>query len=233
MSEYKLEATDRSIKGRDTAVLRAEGSVPAVVYGSGIEPKNITIDRNQFVKIYRRAGGSSLVELAIEGGSPIHVLIQDIQLHPIQDRVTHVDFRSIDMNKEIEATVNFEFVGEAAAVKSLGGTLMKSRDSVVIKCLPSKLIGSFEVDLSKLETFDDVIRLGDLDVPEGVELMDDANLMIVGVSAPRTEEEMEALEDDIEENVDAVEKEGEEGEKAEGEEGEGEKAPEGEKEESK
>ena len=176
MSEYTLEAKDRVVLGRDNAGIRAEGGVPAVVYGAGIKPKNITVDRNQFVKTYRQTGGSSIVELVVEGGAPIHVLVQDIQLHPIQDRVTHVDFLSVDMNKEIEATVNLVFVGESNAVKGLGGTLMKSRDSVVIKCLPSKLVGSVEVDLSKLATFEDVIRLGDLAIPEGAELMDDANL---------------------------------------------------------
>ncbi len=222
MLDIKLEAKDRSVFGRDTAVLREEGNVPAVVYGAGIEPKSITLDRNQFVKMYKQSGASSIVELVVEGASPIHVLIQDIQLHPIKDSVIHVDFLSVDMTKEIEATVSLEFVGEAPAVKALGGTLMTSRDTVDITCLPTKLVRSLMVDLSKLVTFDDVIRVGDLEVGEGVTIREEDNLMIVGVSAPRTEAEMEALDEvAAQETDDAAEgeekKDGEEG-AAEGEE---------------
>lgn len=234
MSENTLAAANRTVLGRKTAALRGAGSVPAVVYGAGLEPKNITIDRNQFIKTYKKAGGSSIIELSVEGESPLHVLIQDYQLDPVRDDVIHVDFRSIDMTKEIEATVSLEFAGESVAVKGLGGTLMKSRDSVTVRCLPSKLMRSFIVDLASLATFDDIFRISDLTVPEGVEILDDENLTIAVVAAPRTEAEMEALEEAVEEDVGAVEKEGEE--PAEGEEAkekEGEAAPAEEKKEEK
>jgi len=90
-------------------------------------------------------------------------------------------------------------------VKALGGTLVHSRDSVTIHCLPSQLVRDFKVDLSKLVTFDDVFRISDLDVPEGVTVVDDANLTIAVVTPPRTEAEMAALEDAVEENIGAVE----------------------------
>lgn len=212
MAEIILEAKNRKLLGRKNRILKDAGEVPAVVYGSGTEPKNISIDRNSFIKTYRSAGESTLVNLVIEQDEPVVVLIQDYQKDPIKDYITHVDFFVVDMNKKLEAVVDLVFVGESAAVKSLGGTLIRSRDSVTIKCLPSDLVREFEVDLSTLNTFDDVFHISDLNIPEGIEIIDDKDLTIAVVSAPRTQEEVEALEDSIEEDVESVEVEGEKSE---------------------
>ena len=222
MEEITLEAKNREIFGRKNRILKEAGEVPAVVYGSGIKPKNISIDRNSFIKTYRSAGESTLVNLVVEQDKPVAVLIQDYQKDPVKDDVTHVDFFAVDMNKELEAVVDLVFVGESVAVKSLGGTLVQSRDRVTIKCLPSKLVRGFEVDLSKLNTFDDVFHVSDLNVPEGVQIMDNLDLTIAVVAEPRTQAEVEALDDSVEEDIADVEvegekKEGEEGEKKEGE----------------
>lgn len=205
MNQHFLEAATRPQRGRKTNVLRAEGSVPAVVYGVGTEPRSIAVDHNQFIKTYQAAGESSVVELKIDNKDPLHVLIQDFELDPIRNEVIHIDFRSIDMNKEIEAEVDLEFVGDAPAVKSLGGTLITSRESVKIRCLPSKLMRSIQVDLGKFQTFDDVIRVGDLPVPDGVTILEAPNLSIAVVAPPRSEEEMKALDAAVEEDVSAVE----------------------------
>lgn len=204
MSENILEAKHRLEKGRKTDYLRAQGLVPGVVYGVDTEPQMITLDRNQLVKMYRAAGESSVIELKIDNGEALHVLIQDYQLDPLRNDFTHVDFRSIDMTKEIEAEVDLEFIGESAAVKGLGGTLVRSRDTIAVRCLPTKLVRSISVDISVLATFDDVVRISDLNLPEGVVATDDAELTIAVVSPPRSEAEMEALDAAVEENVGAV-----------------------------
>lgn len=217
MSEHILEAKTRIEKGRKTYTLRAAGSVPAVVYGSGTQPRNVSVDRNQFVKMYQEAGESSIVELKIDGGALLHVLIQDYQIDPLRTEFTHIDFRSIDMNKEIETEVELEFVGESAAVKALGGTFIPSLETVDIRALPSKLVRSIKVDISSLATFDDVIRVSDLQVPEGVTILSDVEQAVACVEPPRSEEEMKALDEAVEMDVSAVEvakekKEAEEGE---------------------
>lgn len=205
MSTFTLAADNRTLVGRKTLKLREEGKVPAVVYGSGTEPKMITVDRNQFVKTYKDAGESSIVELAIAGGSPLHVLIQDFQLDALRDEVTHIDFRSVDMTKEIEAEVELEFVGESMAVKALGGTFVPFKDSVAVKCLPSKLVRKIEIDISMLKTFDDVIRISDIMVPDGMMIDEDPNTTLAAVQAPRSEEEMADLDKAVELDVTAVE----------------------------
>lgn len=205
MSTFTLAADVRTLVGRKTSKLREEGKVPAVVYGSGTEPKMITVDRNQFVKTYKDAGESTIVELAVNGGSPLHVLIQDFQLDALRDEVTHIDFRSVDMTKEIEAEVELEFVGESMAVKALGGTFVPSKDSVLVKCLPSKLVRKLTIDISILKSFDDVIRISDITIPEGMTIEDDANTTLAAVQAPRSEEEMADLDKALELDVTAVE----------------------------
>lgn len=205
MSTFTLPANLRTAKGRKTNALRAEGNVPAVVYGSGTEPKMLTVDRVQFVKTYKDAGESSIIELAIDGASPLHVLIQDFQLDPLRDEVTHIDFRSVDMSKEIEAEVELEFVGESMAVKALGGTFVPSKDSVLVRCLPSKLVRKLSIDISILKSFDDVIRISDIALPDGMTIEDDGNTTLAAVQAPRSEEEMAELDKTVELDVAAVE----------------------------
>ncbi len=205
MSEHILNAQTRILVGRKTRQLRATGEVPAIVYGSGIEPSPITINRNAFLKTYGKAGESSIVELVIGENKPLHVLIQDTQIDPLLNEVTHVDFRSIDMNKEIEASVQLEVTGESPAVKALGGTLVLSRDYVTVRCLPIKLVRSLAVDISKLTTFEDSIRVKDLVIPEGMTILDQPTLSIAAVEAPRSEEEMAALDKAIEVDISTVE----------------------------
>jgi len=205
MSVFTLGATLRSEIGRKTNALRAEGKVPAIVYGSGTEPIMLTLDRNQFVKTYKDAGESSIIELAVDGATALHVLIQDYQLDPLRGEVTHIDFRSVDMTKEIEAEVELIFVGESLAVKALGGTFVSMKDSVAVRCLPTKLVRNIEIDISVLKTFDDIIRVEDISVPEGMIIDEDSQETLAAVQAPRSEEEMAELDKVVEVDVNAVE----------------------------
>ncbi|KKW28235.1 MAG: 50S ribosomal protein L25, partial [Candidatus Uhrbacteria bacterium GW2011_GWD2_52_7] len=95
MQHATLNAESRSIAGRKTDALRSEGKVPAVVYGFGIEPTSITVDRNEFIRVFSSAGNSTVVDLTI-GGTKHPVLIGDIQRDPLTNFVTHADFRRVD-----------------------------------------------------------------------------------------------------------------------------------------
>lgn len=202
METFSLKATQRELTGRKTDTLRTEGLVPAIVYGIGSEPKMITVEKVEFNRLYSEAGESSIVELAIEGSDVENVLIQDVQRDPLHGEVVHVDLRRIDMNKPVEASVSLEFVGESIAVKALGGTLVRAVEVIDIRCLPSKLVSSIEVDISKLETFDDVIHVSSLAIPEGIEVLTDMERTIATVNPPRVEEvPTEAPEDELPEGV--------------------------------
>ncbi|MBU1705690.1 50S ribosomal protein L25 [Patescibacteria group bacterium] len=212
----KLQATTRELQGRKNYILRNEGRVPGVVYGAGTTPLNIAVDHNTLAKLFRTAGESTLVEMQIEGGKTLNVLIQDIQKDPLREDIIHADFRAVDMNKPIEAEVKLKFIGEAPAVKVLGGTLVRPMESLLIRALPKDLMSVIEIDLSKLVTFDDAVRVSELVLPEGVEVLEEPNSTLALVAPPRSDEEMASLDKAVEADVSAVKVEGE---KKEGEEG--------------
>lgn len=219
MENLSLEAKQREVSKKELSQLREKGEIPAVIYGKDYKNQHLTIDQRAFDKIYEAAGESTLVNLLINGGEPITVIIQTVQLDPVQDTPLHVDFYKVKMDEVIETEVQLDFVGEAAAIKELGGMLLKGRDALNIKCLPKDLVKSIEVNISALNTFEDVIRLKDLDIPENIEVLDDFEFTIATVTPPRTEEELKALDEKVEVDVDSVEVEGAREEET-GEEGE-------------
>ncbi|NBS67547.1 50S ribosomal protein L25 [bacterium] len=204
MQHATIDAQKREITGRATDALRAAGSVPAVMYGFGTEPMNIVVDRNAFVKVYAQAGESTVVSLTIDG--VVHpVLIADVQRDPLTDFFTHIDFRRVDRSKKIEANIRIALVGESSAVKNLGGTLIQSLEELEVFALPDKLVSEIEVDIAKLATFYDVVRVSDIVVPEGIEVKNDAETAIASVQAPRSEEELAALNEAVDFDVSKVE----------------------------
>lgn len=175
--------------------VRSKGGIPAVLYGPGVTPVSVAVAYNDFDKLYQEAGESTLVDLSIDGNKPVKVLIQDVQYDPVTQRMAHVDFRQIRMDKEIETAVGLVFTGMAPAVKELGGTLSTPLSQIKIKCLPSHLLSSFDVDLSALKTFDVSIYVKDLKLPEGVICMDHGDTLVAKVSPSLTEEQIKAMEE--------------------------------------
>lgn len=184
----KLEAQAREATGRKTEGLRAEGIVPAVVYGLDKDAMNIQVARNEFDRVFKDAGESTVIELSIDGAVE-PVLVQEIQRDALTDFTTHIDFRRVDMNVKVDASIRLVMVGVAPAVKELGGTLVQSLDELEVMALPSALVSEIEVDATVLKTFDDAIHVSDLTIPEGIEVMTDPERTIATISAPRVEEE--------------------------------------------
>ena len=185
-----LEAKKR--EGRADMV-RAEGLVPAVVYGAEVEPMSIAIHPVVFDKVYQEAGESTIIDLTIEGEKEsTQVIIQDIQADPVKDTPLHVDFKRIKAGEEMTALVELEFVGDAPAVKEHGGTLVRSMDAVNVKCLPQDLISSIEIDLSGLTELDAHILVGDITPPNGVTITDNKDTLVVKIASPKSTEELEA-----------------------------------------
>jgi len=167
-----------------------------------------------FEKLYEQTGESNLIDLTLDSGEPVKVLVQDIQKHPVKDNIMHIDLLQINMSKEMFATLPITFVGESLAVKALGGTLNKGLDEVEIKCLPKDLVGHIEVDLSVLATFDDFVRVKDLVLPPGITVLDNQEVVVAKVSAPLTEEQIKAMEESGSADIASVVVEGEKKEDA-------------------
>lgn len=213
---FGLNVKTRKVTGKGVKNLRKQSLIPAVIYGKDVPPKNLVVEYLPFSRLYKEAGESTLIDLKIDEGAPVKVLIQEIQNDPMTGKFAHVDFRQIKMTEKIKAEVLLKFVGEAPAVKELGGTLVHSVDKIEIECLPQDLVHEIEVDISALKTFEERIHLKDLKIPAGIKVLADMNATVATVEAPLTEEELKAeLETPVAEKVEeveVVEKEKKEGE---------------------
>ncbi len=190
---YLLQAVTRTIKGEKS---REQGKLPAVTYGAGNETISLDLNYGDFLKLYKQAGDSSLIDLEIDGKNVGKVLVHEVQYNPVKDTPTHIDLRRIDMNKLMQAPVVLHFIGEALAVKAMGGTLVQNLSQVTVECLPKDLVSSIDVDLSSLKTFEDLVKVKDLVLSEGLTIVAPlGDVLVVKVTASMTEDEIKAMED--------------------------------------
>lgn len=205
METITLSAQPRILTGKKLAALRAQKLVPAVLYGHKVENRLLAVPVVAFDKTYEKAGESALVDLAIDGAAPIKVLIHDVSRNPVKGFVEHVDFYQVNMAEKLETEIPLIFTGESKAVKELGGTLVKSIEELEVRCLPSDLVHEIMVDISRLATFDDVLKVSDIVLPKGMEALNDSDDVIASVAEPASEEELAALDEKPVEDVTAVE----------------------------
>jgi large subunit ribosomal protein L25 len=184
--------------------IRTSGHVPAVVYGHGGENQQIQVPARAFGKILSQAGQTSLVDLQV-GEEHHNVLIREVQLHPLRDNVTHVDFYRVRLDEKVKADVPLTVIGESIAVKDLGGVLVRNLDTLEIEALPQDLPHEIEVDISSLSNFEAAIHVSDLNIPSGVTVLQDAGDVVALVQPPRSEEEIAELSEAVTEDVTAVE----------------------------
>ncbi len=216
-----LKAQKRDIKGKAIAGLRAEGKMPAVMYGQGKEAKLLSFDAVEFGKMYAHAGHNTILQIEVEGEGTENVLIQDVQNHLHSITPIHADLYTVKMDETVRTSVPLHFVGESTAVFQDGGSLLTAIDELEIECLPGKLPASIEVDIAVLDDFEKTITVADLKIPAGVEVHTELEELVAKVDAPRSEEEMEDLDSEV--GPAAPAEEGEEGEAAaEGDKAEGE-----------
>ena len=188
-----ITAEKRDILGKKTKNLRKKGILPAVLYGKGQNSESISVKENDFLKLWKSAGESTVVTLEV-GSDKKNVLIHDVAVDPLKDTPTHVDFYIVDMNKPITIDVVLEFVGESDAVKA-GGILVKVLHEVKIEALPKDLPHSLSVDISSLKEMTDTVTVKDIKLPHGVKMLDNLDETIVLVEPPRSEEELKAAEE--------------------------------------
>lgn len=189
---FNLKANKRTITGKKVKILRAQGQVPGVIYGYNTENLPLVVDVKKFRKIWDEAGSSALVDLEIDNNQPIKVLIQDVITSPVYDEIQHVDFFAVNLKEKVTTEIPLTFVGEAPAVKELEGSLVTQKQEVEVEALPTDLISEIEVDISMLKTFDDVIMIKDLKVPDTITIMHDPEEIVAQVAEPRSQEELEA-----------------------------------------
>lgn len=198
----KRQQTGKSSRNSDT--------LPAVLYGPGIENVSLEINKKDFNKLFNEVG-ETLIDLEVDG-SKYSVLIYDTQTNPMTSEITHVDFYQPNLKEEVETDVAIELIGEAPALK-LGGTLITNMKELTIKALPKDLPNKIKIDVSSLNTFEDAITIKDIVVPSGVKIVGNLDEIVVQVVEP------EKVEEELAKPIEEIDKEPEKaGEKKEEEE---------------
>jgi len=201
-----LAAEHRELTGKAVSRLRKAGRLPAVVYGRGEESVNVSVDTHEFELLRKHSGANTLVDLSVDGKKANPVLINSVQVHPVNRRPLHLDLFLVRMTEELTVDVPLVATGESVAVTQLGGTLLHPAETVRIRALPDHLPQSIEYAIEALVDFESALHVRDLVIPSDVTLLTDADEIIAKVQPPRVE---------VEETPVAAEGEGEEG--AEGE----------------
>lgn len=190
----ELKAKTRTETGKRVGALRRGGFLPAVLYGEGVPSQPITISCKDFEKVYKEAGESTLVKLAVDG-KPFNVLIHDIAHDPLRGTPLHADFYAVRMDKEIRTKVPVEFFGESPAVKNEGGILVKVVQELEVEALPQDLPHELKVDLTVLNTLGTKLYVSDITPPKGVNIIAHQEEIIALIEAPRSDEELAQLKE--------------------------------------
>jgi len=199
-----LSAKLRKIAGKKVKALRKEGLLPAVLYGPGVENRSLEVQLDDFEKIFKEVGENTLIDLDVEKDKKYSVLIHNIKKDPLTEVPIHVDFYQPALDKKIEGEIPIILEGESPTVKNLGGTLIKNIAEIKVRALPQNLPKEFRIDINSLKTFEDHILVKDLKAPEGVEILREADAIVVQVMPPEKVEE--ELSKPIEEKVEEVER---------------------------
>ena len=189
----KLSVKKRDIFGKKVKNLRSQGLVPAVIYGKHVEAESISCVKNDLLKVYRTAWYSTPVELTWDVDHL--VLINSLQLDPVSDEIISADFLAVSRTEKVSAKIPVVTVWESQLEKLNEGKIMQIRDEVEVEAFPQDLPSKFEIDISVLQTVNDVFFIKDLKVSDKVTILDDPELPILTVSVLSDETEEEQTQD--------------------------------------
>lgn len=208
----QIKAELRTVLGRKVKKLRKEGLLPATVYGRNFEPISVQFKALELERLFNEVGESGLVELLIDT-QKVPVLFRNPQYSPVEGDLVHIDCYKVNLKEKITATVPIEFIGESQAVKE-GNNLVEVSNEVEIEALPADLPESITVDITALNTVEDMITVGDIKLDEKMEMVTQPDQVIVKVEKPRVEE-VAPVEEEAQVEVPATEQKSEEEKKEE------------------
>src|ERR1700694_3573635 len=184
MAEITLVAElGRPVGTRSSGRLRSSGKIPGVIYGHGIDPMPVAVDGRELRHaLTTPAGLNALLALQVDGTTHL-TLAREIQRHPVRSTVIHVDFLVVRRDEVVSADVPVQLVGDAIEVHRADGLVEQQVFSLPVHATPDRIPSSIEVDVTALRV-GDMIRVGDLQLPEGVTTEVDADDPVVVAQAP-------------------------------------------------
>lgn len=197
MEQTPLLAQKRTVLGRKVKKLRAEGQIPAHVFGHKVKTVHVQVKNTDFAKVYDAAGETGIVDLAIDGQKR-PVLIRNVQIHPVTDETLHIDFYQVNLTEKVKVNVPLEVIGESPAVEKKIGLLLTPVSEVEIEALPQDLPEKIEVDVAKLANVGDEVKVGDLKIDKTKITLHTPEDLVVAQIGELVTREMEAVEAEIE-----------------------------------
>jgi len=158
--KFQLSATKREASKAARRDVREAGRLPAVMYGHGVDPIAISVDASDVLRVYRKTGTSSIIELDVDGKKQ-NVIIKMVEIHPVRHELAHLDFMTVNMKEKTTVSVNIKFIGDSPAVK-LGGTFISEHTTIDLRCMPVDIPNHLELDISTLNGKGDHLTIADL-----------------------------------------------------------------------
>jgi large subunit ribosomal protein L25 len=186
--ETVVTAEARESRGKNEARrVRVSGRIPAVIYGAFRDPRAVSLNPKDILRIIRsKTGHNSIFDVEVAGGEKTPVIVADEQYHPVKGTLMHIDLKRIDLTRKLRVAVPVHVVGEAKGVKQQGGVLDIVTKTVEIECIPDDIPDKFDVDVTELMIGTN-IRVSQLPVKEGVRILTAPEAVIAHVVGIREE----------------------------------------------
>lgn len=187
MEKVTLNATRRTVKGKQVGALRRQGILPGVIFGHHISPVAVSMNLKEATQILSGLRPSSLLTVVLDG-EEFSTLVREKQRDYIKNRLLHVDFQAVSLDEKIRTEVSIKLVGIAPAIKDYNGEFIAGSDEIEVECLPQDLPEVIKVDISVLKKIGDGIYVRDIVLPENIHIHTHGEEMIAIITAPTKEE---------------------------------------------
>ena len=180
--ETVVTAEARPSRGKNEARrVRVSGRIPAVIYGAFQEPRAVSLNPKDILRIIRsKTGHNSIFDVEVAGAEKTPVIVADEQYHPVKGTLMHIDLKRIDLTRKLRVSVPVHVTGEAKGVKQQGGVLDIVTKSVEIECIPDDIPDQFDIDVTELMIGNN-IRVSQLAAKEGVRILTSPEVVIAHV----------------------------------------------------
>ncbi len=214
MDKLSLHADERKVLGKKVKLLRRDGKLPGHVFGKGVEGENVLVGKGEFVKTFKLAGETGVIDLKIGTEKVRPVMVRGVQYHPVSGEPLHIDFYQVNLSVKVKVPVPVELIGEDPEAVKLGEAIvLQTVNEVEVEALPTDLVEKIEVGITSLKAIDDAITVGQLSYDRNKLTIELDPEEIVVKLAPAVSAEMEKLlEEQAAEQAAAAAEEGAEGE---------------------
>jgi large subunit ribosomal protein L25 len=189
MEEIRIKAETRRDRGKGPARrLRMQGTIPGVLYGRDVEPVALSISARDWRTLEAGARSNAVIRMELSDKDNVQerpVMIKSVQKGPVDQRVLHIDFLQVSMERAVQVEVPVHLTGNPVGVVK-GGVVEQHLRSVMIESLPGQIPERIDIDISNLD-IGDSIHINEISLP-GVKLLDHPDVAVVGVTPPEAEE---------------------------------------------